>query len=905
MADKIVIGPFNRGLRTDVTPFNIDNDSFPVLINAYQWRGRIKRKRGTSILGRLQRYIGTTDINGDLSVTLLPVPIASGIVSFTVGSDIFFDEGGASPVALSTNGGGSATLDRTTGALAITGSQASTDVIYFPRLPVMGLEEFDSLSTAYPGTVAFDTDYAYNIATTAPYDITDVSFYKNPPSSGTYVQKSTWTPLWWNGQDYQQFWTTNYQGAMWTTNGIDIPFTGATIGMQYAGPTTTPSLSAASWLSATTMQFTIVGNTLVVGDFVFANEFVGSAGGDETTLNFQTGYVTTAGNTFTVTFPNANITNGTYTPGILQYLTNTFNAGLDCIRWYDGNPTDAQVPPSFSAGSGWVNFMPPLSQSNFSIADLPPAQYYLVGARVITAFKDRLLFTGPVVQTSTGSPIYLQDTVIFSENGTPYYTGSFQGDPRTPTSTITPLCLPSNQTAFPAAWFEDSTGFGGYISAGIQQEAVTVSSNEDVLLIGFDTVQTKLVYTGNDLIPFNFFLINSELGSSSTFSSINLDEGSLSRGSRGITITSQNATKRIDLDIADEVFEIRLTDNGSERFTAVRDYINEWVFFTYPLNSIPYKFPSNTLQYNYRDNSWAQFFESYTTYGIFRKSTGYTWATIGQIYPSWASWNDPWNAGTSTLFNPEVIAGNQQGFVVFKDDGTSEATSLTIQSISGNTITSPSHGLNDNDYIVISAAQGTVASLVNGNIFSVYSVTEHTFKINPSIASATYLGGGLITRLYVPYIQTKQFPAAWGMSRKTRIGTQRYLLSKTAQGQITLLIFLSENADNAYNTGGIVPSTNTLNNALIYSTVLYTAPESTNLGLTPANINLQTPTASAQEQIWHRVNTSLIGDTIQLGITLSDDQMRTVDDDGNFISQQAEIEIHGIILDISPSQELV
>ena len=85
--------------------------------------------------------------------------------------------------------------------------------------------------------------------------------------------------------------------------------------------------------------------------------------------------------------------------------------------------------------------------------------------------------------------------------------------------------------------------------------------------------------------------------------------------------------------------------------------------------------------------------------------------------------------------------------------------------------------------------------------------------------------------------------------------------------------------------------------------MLYTCPESTNLGLTPANINLQMVTAAnafQQQQIWHRMNTSLIGDTVQFGITLNDDQMR----DTSFNSQFAEIEFHGVIIDVTPSQML-
>ncbi len=59
-------------------------------------------------------------------------------------------------------------------------------------------------------------------------------------------------------------------------------------------------------------------------------------------------------------------------------------------------------------------------------------------------------------------------------------------------------------------------------------------------------------------------------------------------------------------------------------------------------------------------------------------------------------------------------------------------------------------------------------------------------------------------------------------------------------------------------------------------------------------------TAPSQEQTWHRMNTSLIGDTVQIGFTMSDAQMR----DTSFLNQFAEIELHGFILDVNPSQLL-
>lgn len=933
MSEKIIVGPINGGLRNNRTAFIIDNDSFPTLVNAYQWRGRLKRKRGTQFLGRLQRFFDSTSTSYNSGSTTIVLDVnnqtniltgfglqANGnivpgtviIIDLTSGNT--FTDPSLDGILVG-NPVGSGTIIYSTGLITLSVGAAPGDLItvsffYFPDLPVMGLEDFKITTNAFPATLGFDTKYSYEISTSSPYTIFDVSFYKNPGVSvllPAYIPKTVWTPTTWNGQDYQQFWSLNYQGAFWVTNGINIPFTGANIGMQFAPALTITYVSN----TATTITVTIAGNPLVIGDFVFFNEWTGI---NSVNLNFQTGYVISiVGANITIELPFATLGAGPYIPGIIQYLTNRSDPTVDCIRWFDGDPVNATNSPVFAQGRGWVNFMPPLSQGIYSIAQTPPRQYYLVGGRMLEAYKDRLLVIGPVIQASTGGPIYLQDTVIYSQNGTPYYTASFTGDVDLVTTEFHQILVPENETATPGAWFEDQTGFGGFVSAGIDKPAVTVSTNEDVLIIGFDAdTQTKLIYSGNDIIPFNFYLINSEYGSSSTFSAINMDEGVLTRGHRGIIITSQDSAKRIDLQIPDQVFQFGLLNNGTERVTSQRDFINEWVYFTYLRNEksnendIIYKFPNQTLFLNYRDNSWAIFNESYTHYGQFKKQTGFTWATVGNIYHTWAEWNDPWDSGESTLLQPDIIAGNQQGFVLIRDEGTEESESLYIKSFSGSLVTSPDHGLSIGDYIVINDTIGTISTQVNGKIFSVnYPITENTFTLAPTITSGTYFGGGTITRMYIPFIQTKQFPAAWGLGRKTRIGVQRYLLTTTANAQITLNIFLSQNSANPYTFGPIVPALDPKNSSLIYSTILFTCPESTNLGLTAYTKNLMTPTAPEQQQIWHRKNTSLIGDTVQLGFTMSDKQMRDVDTLGRFISQFAEIELHAFMIDVSPSQMLV
>ena len=933
MGQKLLVGnPITKGKVDNVTAFGIDNDAFPSLINAYQWRGRIKRKRGTSLLGRLKRFFnssnvsyfpapGTATVGPSGAINILSAfglgsvgNIVPGSVSITdtVSTQVYTDP--SMDGTLTGSLGSTGTINYATGAVVILSSANNTVTVkfnYYPDLPILGLRDLEVSNTVFPGTLGFDTTYAYNILHTSPYSIYDVSFYKNPASAGSFVSKTNETPTSWNGQDYQQFWTVNYQGALWATNGITVPFTTTNIGMQFAAAGTITYVSN----TATTITVTITNCPLVIGDFVFFNEWTGT---NAITLNYQAGYVTAASpntpplasKTITITLPNAAVGAGPYGPGIIQYLTNRSDVTKDCLRWYDGDPTNGNsTTPTLSGNFGWVNFAPPLSNLPFSIDDEPQLQYYLVGARMIVPFKDRLLFFGPVIQTSTAnSQVYLQDTVIYSQNGTPYYTSSFTGSPVLPTTVFNPILVPTNQTATPTAYFEDLTGFGGYQSEGSQRPITTVASNEDVLMVGFTDKETRFVYTGNDIIPFNFFTVNSEYGSNSTFSSVNLDRGALKVGDRGLIISSQVASQRFDLAIPDQVFQFNLTNNGQQRISAQRDFINEWVYFAYPdnENELQWKFPNQTLLYNYRDDSWGVFNECYTTYGQFRKVTGYTWATIGEVYPTWREWNDPWNAGSSTLLQPEVIGGNQQGFIMFLADGTGESNSLYIQNISGITVTSPNNCLNNGDYIVISGVIGSMGPTVNGQIYQVANIntSSGTFTLilgeGQTAPSGTYAGGGVIKRMYIPFIQTKQFPVAWDMARKTRIGPQQYLFSTTDNGQITLQIYLSQNGASPYNAGSIVPDGGSMNDALIYSNILYTCPESENLGLTAPNVNLQMPTASQQAQIWHRMNTSLIGDTVQLGFTMNDAQMR----DPNFNNQFSEIELHAFVIDVNPSQVL-
>lgn len=981
MSDQLIIANFDKGQTSNKTAFNIDNKAFPVLFNAYTWRGRVKRKRGTVFLGRLQIQaisVNPTTTNWQFGpialvagavnlITALSLPVGSSItpgsISFVVGANTYTEPSPPDGTLVGVPGG-TGTINYATGAVTISGGGVGPltgTFDYYPGLPVMGLQDFvaPGVSSNYPLTLAFDTRKSYQVNQA----VFPETFYN------TTYYKVTGSPFSWSGQDYQLFWTTNYSSALWATNNVPgFNFVNAT----YSSGTGTTSI---------VFNFLSGGNpftTLVIGDVVWFNEWTGGS-----TINGLSGTVSdvtlAAAGTYTITFTSAQTVSGS---GIAQLLTASV-PGEDGIKWYDGDPTSGTGLPA-DLTVGWVNFAPPLTETTVSINNLPPDLYYLVGALMIVDFKDRLLFFSPWIQTSTGAPIKLQDTVIWSWNGTPYYT-----DP-----------VPVNETFDARAYYVDQTGLGGYLSAGISQPIATVMTNEDVLLVGFggDGLKTRFVYTGNDLQPFLFFSINNELPSNSTFTSINLDKGGIDVGAYGITLTDQQSSQRIDLEIPDNIFQLRTLDNGVERVNAIRDFINEWIYFAYPYLNSKWKFPTQSFIFNYRDNTWGILYENFTRHGNYRSALKFTWATVP--FDTWAEWNVPWNAGLTSALTPTIIAGTPQGYVLRKGFGTGESKSCYISAISNNggflQITSYNHCLTaeneytgTGDFIYITNALGTTS--INHVVAKVTQTPDaDNFVTDLLFPVGTYLGLGEFSKLAQPIIQTKQFPFYWEQGRKTILSVQKYLFDATANSQLTININLSQDPYTAWNQGPIIPNSDPdpVNSGLVYSQTLFTCPEqyvqiSDNqpLGLVGDNStltyifdlqdelgyvgdiipgtvfvqigsvatftdngvggftttgtgnsvgssidylsgtltlvftvapdaedsfitfeyivdNIQMPTATAQYQIWHRFGTSLIGDSVQLTFTLSEDQMK------NYGFATDEIALHAIHLVVKPGPHL-
>ena len=173
MGEKLVIGPINKGLRNDRTAFVIDNDNFPTLINAYQWRGRVKRKRGTEYLGRLERYFDSGSVtitldgsgNGNLiSGFSLEATgsIVPGTVTLVSSTPVTYTDPTEDGYLTPTGTGGPNTINYASGAILIPAESGNTITAvfnYYPGLPAMGIEDFIVPTSAFPSTLSFDTIY--------------------------------------------------------------------------------------------------------------------------------------------------------------------------------------------------------------------------------------------------------------------------------------------------------------------------------------------------------------------------------------------------------------------------------------------------------------------------------------------------------------------------------------------------------------------------------------------------------------------------------------------------------------------------------------------------------------------------------------------------------------------------
>lgn len=366
-------------------------------------------------------------------------------------------------------------------------------------------------------------------------------------------------------------------------------------------------------------------------------------------------------------------------------------------------------PIRYIASAGvWVNFAPPINATDT-----------MYQARCIVPFKNRLLF----FNTWEGSTAGGQGGAKNYPNRLRY---SWIGDP----------------TDVVNGYLETPPGKGGFVDAAIAEQIVSVAVLKDCVLVKFETVSWRIVYTGNPFYPFEWQKINQEFGSDSTFSSIQFDDFVLTVGNRAITQDSSIGVKRIDEKIPDEVFEISNFNDGPKRVWGIRDFKQELVYWTipYPTPSNPgttLVYPNRMICFSYRTGAFSFFKDSYTAMGRFQNETFYTWGD----YPyTWGTSPDLWGSAGDEFGFENIAAGNQQGNIFLlqkkvENDPAYEISNIVIGGDGIATVTIPDHNLDDGDFVQFKNVNGLSAPQVP-QIFVVASgVNDYDIVDLPTTAS--------------------------------------------------------------------------------------------------------------------------------------------------------------------------
>lgn len=521
----------------------------------------------------------------------------------------------------------------------------------------------------------------------------------------------------------------------------------------------------------------------------------------------------------------------------LLWVTNNFAA--DRIRYYAGG-----------GAGGWTIFTPQLNAGNTR---------QLWTSKLIVAYRNRLVTLNTTERdTVAGTTTNYQSRARWSANGDP---------------------------TVAANWQDDAAGLGGFNDAPTSEKIITARFVKDTLIVGFERSTWALKYTGNEVLPFIWERVHEEYGCESTFSSIVFDTSMLQVGFRGINAANSNNVERIDLKVPYLVHQIHNDQDGQERVHGIRDYGNQMVYWTYPtatLDDTKYRktFPDSVIAYNYLEQAFATYDASFTCFGYFEPANDARWMDFPAT--SWAAAKFAWNSGQLQSGYPNIVAGNQVGFVHKLNDTTSNSVSVYITDITlanPGVITAPNHNFQDGQCIEITDCIGTIElnrqiCFTNGCVTNAFTLqvldtdtTSATYgqRIDFDISGySAYLGGGLITTIDNFSVLTKQYNPYQSEDVKVRIGITELLLSTTALGEISADVLIDQNE----------------------ATPMATFTVDTSCGIEPL---------LHSGKYWQKIYTNTVANYIQLKLSFNDFQMI------DLTKSCADIELHAINIQASSS----
>ena len=598
--DVSLIAPYKSGLSNYWKPFLIGNDAFVELDNCYTRQGVVKKREGSSVIGRITQWKTFT------AITNATPPVVTSAAHGLITDDMVYLEN-----VLMTNGtitsvvSGLTTVVNVSGAPGITAGQ--TVVI----TGTSGVSTDDSTIT-FNGTPFFviavgATSITLNVSTTGSSGAVGSVYLGALNNKAFRITRI-------NNNTFSLQTLTSAPPADMTASGTS---TGGSIYLPIVGTETyiqSAALGVEQLIVFTPKQaWQFISGTQTFQDISFSQPPGAIAitwGGTKDDFFYSSNY-------FGVLWA----TNNRSFSGVVVDTA----AQSVSIRYYNGTLI-----------SGWADFQPPLTST---------APTYLNAALIILPYKGFLvtLNTTEGAIDNTGNINYFS-RARWSQLGTPFYRN---------------VNLPATAGFDANAWVTDIPGKGGFTDADTSEKIISAEIIQDTLIVGFQFSTWRLRFTGNYIQPFIWERINTQLGSEATFSSIPFDDRMLMISRRGIVAATFNDVNRIDLQIPDfiEQFEDGENIKGLVRIQGIRDYEKRLVYWIYAEEDGNQQTPNKILCFNYIDNTWSTFTQSFTTLGRYnltnaQDNTWQTWTTV------WNGDTSTWQVGTEQTGSPIIVAGD-------------------------------------------------------------------------------------------------------------------------------------------------------------------------------------------------------------------------------------------------------
>ena len=379
-------------------------------------------------------------------------------------------------------------------------------------------------------------------------------------------------------------------------------------------------------------------------------------------------------------------------------------------------------------------------------------------------------------------------------------------------------------------------------------------------------------------IPFALKQLNSSFGAESINGTLFFDNSLLAMTQKGIIQTDTVNVKRIDIKIPEKFEQIERENKGYEKVYAFRDILNELIYWGFPSDST---FPNKMLCWNYALESWSLFDFSFTAIGDSYEFKTMSWANISKYYPTWADWKQPWGSHTTHKKDHKIMVGNQQGFLFYLDNYSSEhKKELSIQNMNptNQQVEIRDHNLSSSDFVEV-AADGI---LNLPPIVRVNRIDEHTIKFDNVKFTGSYVGDGYLTRVPRINILTKEWTFGFEAGKRFYFPYADFLLGDSPKigdppksGEISVTPLL--------NTGDDLQLAE---KALLGKNIIVMQEEG-GLG------------SFTQKMRWHRLFLQSHQSGIQFRIWLSDEQMLEER------SAKSSFELHAFLFYISVEGRLV